>query len=383
MRTQVLADIRPRFPWLEAAASGGAFASQIDLDRFPFTIGRNESCDLTIPSTRVSRDHAAITTHGAGYRIQDGGSTNGTFVNGKRIEEFAALGDGDVIRIADVEFSFHTGKSGQRVAATMPFAGSELSPEENEARSLIHSLRCRQEALLHRALRLRFQPVVDLQTNQPVGYEALRRIPMANTEDALHEKLLASTECRLMEREHDLLRRLAVEQGRKLPACSRLWLGLEATEVGADALPPVLRQLQSHLGPDRQLVVCIPDSAIADIAYFRSFIARMREASLGVAFDGFTGGPNQVRVIAPFAPDYLKLAPALVRGIERSSDRQSQVQGIVQAARALNIAVMATGVHTESELEACRRLGCKLAQGDHLGSAQTVDWPLIPVQSPA
>jgi EAL domain-containing protein (putative c-di-GMP-specific phosphodiesterase class I) len=59
------------------------------------------------------------------------------------------------------------------------------------------------------------------------------------------------------------------------------------------------------------------------------------------------------------------------------------VQGIVQAARALNIAVMATGVHTENELEACRRLGCKLAQGDHLGSAQTVDWPLIPVQSPA
>lgn len=383
MRTQVLADIRPRFPWLEAAAPHAAFASQIDLDRFPFTIGRNESCDLTIPSTRVSRDHALITVHGGGYRIQDGGSTNGTFVNGKRIEEHAALGDGDIVRIADVEFSFHTGKSGQRVAATMPLPGSELSPEENEARALIHSLRVRQEALLHRALRLQFQPIVDLQTNQPIGYEARRRPTGTADESAPYERLLAATECRLVEREHDLFRTLAVEQGRGLPGCSRIWLGLEAAEVGADALPPALKHLQERLGANRQVVACIPDSAIADIAYFRSFIARLRDQSLGVAFDGFSGGTNQVHVLAPFAPDYLKLAPPLVRGIERSSDRQAQVQAIVQAARALNVAVIATGVHTENELEACRRLGCKLAQGDHLGMAQTVDWPPSPAQPPA
>jgi pSer/pThr/pTyr-binding forkhead associated (FHA) protein len=65
------------------------------------SIGRHPSSDLKFPAdlTIVSRSHAEIIRDGNQFRLADR-STNGTFVNGKRITE-ALLRDGDVIELAD------------------------------------------------------------------------------------------------------------------------------------------------------------------------------------------------------------------------------------------------------------------------------------------
>jgi pSer/pThr/pTyr-binding forkhead associated (FHA) protein len=63
-----------------------------------FVLGRSRSCDLTLKSPDASRRHAEIAPATAGYRIRDLGSTNGTFVNGERIEE-CELHTGDRIEI--------------------------------------------------------------------------------------------------------------------------------------------------------------------------------------------------------------------------------------------------------------------------------------------
>lgn len=64
----------------------GAEQRKIALDHVPFTIGRNTDKDLVITDARASRDHAVIQAEGADYAILDRGSTQGTFVNGAKIE---------------------------------------------------------------------------------------------------------------------------------------------------------------------------------------------------------------------------------------------------------------------------------------------------------
>ncbi len=67
------------------------------------------------------------------------------------------------------------------------------------------------------------------------------------------------------------------------------------------------------------------------------------------------------------APDYLKLAPAVVRGIRRASGGWRMIQSLLDATRDLGCAVIAVGVDNESDAQCLRELGCAYAQGDYFG----------------
>ncbi len=61
-------------------------------------IGR-EGTDIVLADPEVSRRHAAIREHGDGIAIEDLGSTNGTYVNQRRITAPAEVGAGDRVRV--------------------------------------------------------------------------------------------------------------------------------------------------------------------------------------------------------------------------------------------------------------------------------------------
>lgn len=66
-------------------------------------VGRREDCDLRIPLGEVSRKHCRIMKEGESIRLEDLGSSNGTFHNGQRSRE-ANLAAGDTIQIGPVTF---------------------------------------------------------------------------------------------------------------------------------------------------------------------------------------------------------------------------------------------------------------------------------------
>ena len=66
-------------------------------------IGRREDCDLRIPLGEVSRKHCRIVRDGDTLKLEDLGSSNGTFLNGQRVQE-AMLSPGDTIQVGPVVF---------------------------------------------------------------------------------------------------------------------------------------------------------------------------------------------------------------------------------------------------------------------------------------
>jgi S1-C subfamily serine protease len=70
-----------------------------------FVLGRVKGCDLVIRDEKASRHHAELRPEPAGgLRLRDLGSANGTYVDGRRVEE-AMLGGGEELRIAGVEIT--------------------------------------------------------------------------------------------------------------------------------------------------------------------------------------------------------------------------------------------------------------------------------------
>jgi pSer/pThr/pTyr-binding forkhead associated (FHA) protein len=71
-----------------------------------YLIGRQEA-DIVLDDEAVSRKHAEIGLYGPGaYTLRDLVSTNGTRLNGRRVEEKARLVDGDVIEIGEYRLRF-------------------------------------------------------------------------------------------------------------------------------------------------------------------------------------------------------------------------------------------------------------------------------------
>ncbi len=69
-------------------------------------IGRGEGCDVQAPLPTISRTHCEIrTTPDGGVFVRDLGSSNGTFINGERIEREAGLAAGDHLALGKVTFA--------------------------------------------------------------------------------------------------------------------------------------------------------------------------------------------------------------------------------------------------------------------------------------
>lgn len=68
-------------------------------------IGRSRACRLRVTDGDASRRHAEILSRGDRFAIRDLGSTNGTFVNGQRVDE-RLLEPGDTIRIGSRTITF-------------------------------------------------------------------------------------------------------------------------------------------------------------------------------------------------------------------------------------------------------------------------------------
>jgi pSer/pThr/pTyr-binding forkhead associated (FHA) protein len=68
------------------------------------TLGRAQTVDFVVDAALISRVHCRFTLDGGGLGIEDLGSTNGTYVNGQRIDR-ASLTNGDTIKVGRVEFA--------------------------------------------------------------------------------------------------------------------------------------------------------------------------------------------------------------------------------------------------------------------------------------
>jgi DNA-binding winged helix-turn-helix (wHTH) protein len=84
-------------------------------------IGRSGTCDISITNQQVSREHARVQHTDSGPILEDLGSKNGTFHNGKPVSSSTRLEDGDVIQVALAQEFVFLGQD-----ATIPLAPGDF-----------------------------------------------------------------------------------------------------------------------------------------------------------------------------------------------------------------------------------------------------------------
>lgn len=79
---------------------------RITLGQQVISIGRLPECTVPVPDANVSRRHCEVRPQGSAFVLVDLGSTNGTKVNGVRIQGERTLADGDVVSVGSLNLRF-------------------------------------------------------------------------------------------------------------------------------------------------------------------------------------------------------------------------------------------------------------------------------------
>lgn len=87
----------------------------------PYTLGRDPQGDVAIDDARVSWRHATISWGGRSWVIEDHGSTNGTFVQGRRIHQME-IGPGSTLHLGNATDGPRVSLSGSASGAAVPAA---------------------------------------------------------------------------------------------------------------------------------------------------------------------------------------------------------------------------------------------------------------------
>lgn len=119
--------------------SEGFTGKTVELKADKITIGRSEDNSFQIPEGSVSSRHCELELKGDVVQIKDLGSTNGTFINDKKITE-GNLSKGQVLRLGSIELRFAGDKGDASPVATktvtLPQGGVKLNDLEQGSKGV-------------------------------------------------------------------------------------------------------------------------------------------------------------------------------------------------------------------------------------------------------
>ena len=87
------------------------------------TIGRGEDNGIRLYDETSSRNHAEVYREGEGFRVRDLGSSNGTFLNGAKVDS-SVLCNGDEIVVGATRLRFETSSAGSRDTVVIAETGT-------------------------------------------------------------------------------------------------------------------------------------------------------------------------------------------------------------------------------------------------------------------
>lgn len=345
----------------------GADEHRTSISSNSMKVGRKPINDLRLSDPTVSGQHALLTLGKGCLIVKDLGSTNGTLINGNRLDDECEVHDGDVVYFGQVCFTIE--KKIDELTSSGGFSNKTCVGAVPEDAILYKGF----DQLLNKPdIDPHFQPVVNLHGGQEtIGYEVLVRSRIKGLE--FPDRIFKIAAMRLSEAKlSEVCRSEGLLHGIQIDPNARFFLNTHAAEVETPRLIQSLRELR-HDFPHMAIVLEIHEAAITSVKYLIELSRVLDELNIELAFDDF--GAGQARLIELFEvpPKYLKFDLSFIRGLEGASKlHRASVRALLNMVRDLDVLSLAEGVETADQAELCAELGFDMAQGYFFDRPQPV-----------
>ncbi|GAB4171740.1 MAG: EAL domain-containing protein [Wenzhouxiangellaceae bacterium] len=356
--------------YLEGQPPGPVAGQRFNLEPLPALIGRQPDARVQIIAPSVSRLHAEIDRAPDGsLRIRDLGSTNGTFVNGRRVQRPEVILNGDVIHVGEIELRLVDTLGG---VIADPGATTRIAVPVSEGTQPI-LIREFHELLDQRLVEAWRQPIVTAD-GQEFGAELLGRGTHPALTGAPAEMFALAARTGQEIRLSRLLREVSFESAARAGLQGPLFFNIHPLECDPpDDLLLQLGELRTRF-PDLELVFEVHEKAITDLKRMASIRDELQSLNIALAYDDFGAGQARLQELVEVPPDYLKFDIGLIRGVlGPDSAKYRLLESLNRMIQAFGIKTLAEGIEDAATAATCREIGIDLYQGFHFARPEPIE----------
>jgi EAL domain-containing protein (putative c-di-GMP-specific phosphodiesterase class I)/GGDEF domain-containing protein len=211
-----------------------------------------------------------------------------------------------------------------------------------------------------------FQPVVDLETGDLLGYEALSRGPKDSFFEMPRAMFALSSRVGVDVDLDRLCRNTALRELGRLSECGKVFVNVLPGSLDDPAWlsGEVTRCLEeASLSPADLVIEVSERGADLDSDRFADSLVRLKREGFALALDDVGTGYSTLATLEKVRPDYLKVDSQLVQGIHENLIKQEVLASIVQISRQVGASVIAKGVESKDDARALRAAGARYGQG--------------------
>ncbi|WP_456393694.1 putative bifunctional diguanylate cyclase/phosphodiesterase [Persephonella sp.] len=219
-----------------------------------------------------------------------------------------------------------------------------------------------------------FQPIVDVNTGEIVGYEILARIIEGDKIIPAYRFISTSIKFGIVLKIDEIIQRKTIEfltKQKKIP--QMLFFNLSRPYIqDIHHISKFVELLEKNNIPKEHIILEITEEeAISEITVVKEAIRIAKSRGIRFALDDFGVGYSTFSYIKHFDIDIIKLDGSLVKNIDKDLDNQIIVGGIAYICQKKGIKLLAEMVETKEELETLKKLGVSYAQGFLFGRASS------------
>jgi EAL domain-containing protein (putative c-di-GMP-specific phosphodiesterase class I) len=227
-----------------------------------------------------------------------------------------------------------------------------------------------QDILLRERVVTAYQPILRLQENTIMGFEALSRGPRGSGLESAGA-LFGAAEGHGLKVELDrLCRKRALLSSSRIPSNAKIFVNtLPATMRDPQFRDKALIEFldKAQVAPSRIVIEITEQEVIANHAMFLETMGYFKQIGMSFAVDDVGAGYSGLDTIAKLKPQYLKIDVGLVRDVHTSPVNYSMVKALVALGHNIGAEVIAEGIHNEEETQVLRdALKVDYGQGFHL-----------------
>jgi diguanylate cyclase (GGDEF)-like protein len=269
--------------------------------------------------------------------------------------------DAEIMRKADI--ALYRAKAEPGSSSSSCFFDAAMDARIRERDLIERELRA---AIRDGAVQPYYQPLIDLRTEQVVGFEALARWTHRELGNVPPDRFIPVAEsCGLMNELTNHLLRQAARAACQWPDDVTLAFNISPSQLKDRTLGLQILSIlaESGLSP-RRLEIEITESALVqNLEGAQQMLGALHDAGVRIALDNFGTGYTSLYHLRNFKVDKIKIDRSFVDNMEREPEASALVRGLLGLGHGLGLTVTAEGVELPAQAAALREQGCEQAQG--------------------